>query len=764
MKKKAVLLGWLVFASIPLIAQVNFQKGTNVSAVSSSFGMGNDADSVRARGVPSLKEEGKNGEPKATLNFNQADIQSVIRSVSYFVKKDFLVEPNVHGTINLVSNGPVSRDEAYDILMAALRMQGFTVVEGPRLVKIMAEPNARGSVPVVGSLSHIPENQMVTKLIRLSNAPVSQVVQAVRSLTSSHGVLTTYPVANTIVVSDYKNNLEQILKVVNQLDQENQDLGRVFLRNYTAYDMLSLVQPFIDPKSQGVPVDIGQRVTAVADRDNNSIILYGGTSAYRKRVVKIIQSIDMKVAQSSYYHIVYLKYADANYLANTLRSVLSRSSLKGKETPSSPTGTHSFSPENKSLERRTARSSSLPPVKPTGASAGHSSSSLGEDTLVDSGGGPESVEPIVLPGITIAADESINALVVYAPQEVYRSIRSLIEQLDIRRAQLFIESLIVEVSSGLSNEIGIQFQNASGAPFFSTNFNQSRSIFDLSKNFSSIGSGLVVGLLKGTVSIGGMQILDLSVLANFLETQTKTNILSKPNILTLDNQEARIVVGDNVPFVTAEYQQTSSGGAPFRTFDRQDVGLTLSIRPQIMKDGVVKLDIYQEVSSVRPKAYTDSTAAGDIITSKRSIRSTVLVNDGQIVALGGLIEEKLTNEAQRVPFLGRIPILGALFRSNKRAHDKTNLIVFLRPVIIRDMDDMNPYTINRYNYLRVLQKEQGDESSRQVGMPFMKEPLLPPLSSAYQFKRLTQKHPDCDPEENYTLLFSSRRDCTRSFV
>ncbi|WP_092484564.1 type II secretion system secretin GspD [Candidatus Ichthyocystis hellenicum] len=684
--------------------------------------------------VSATKKQGK--VPTATLNFNNADLESVIRAVSYFVQKDFLLDSHVRGTINLISNGPVSREQAYDILLAALRMQGFAVVEGEKFVKVLLRPDARGEVKINGSLTGVSDDSIITKIIDLQNSSSNQVSRAVRPILSSRGIVSVYPDTNTIILSDYKDNIVQAEKVIKKLDTRGSRLDRVFLKNYTAYDMSVLVTPLIDPKATGLSVDPGQRVSVLPDRDSNSIIVYGGTKDYRKHIAGMIGAIDEKVNTSSNYHIVYLKYADANYLADTLRSVFSRSADKGARAAGSATASPPSNARFSEAAHGAFTSSqggklsrgNISSTSSVGAGAADSSS------IPAYNNGPESVDPVVFPGVTIAPDESINALVIYAPHEIYLAIRGLIEQLDVRRAQLFIESLIVEISSDHSGDVGFQFGSTpSKGAFAMTNFyNAGSAAIKDSSNITSLGAGLIVGLLRGIVTLpGGKKILDLTMLAKFLETQTHTNILSKPNLLTLDNQEAKIVVGQNVPFVTGQYAPSSGPNPqqPFQTIERQDVGLTLNIRPQIMKDGVVKLDIYQEVSSVQPKSSVDGTSsAADIVTSKRSIQSTVLVNDGQIVALGGLIEDKLQDSSRRVPFFGSIPILGALFRSDSRTHQKTNLIIFLRPIIIRSGKDMDPYTIDRYRYLRVLQEKEKFPNS--IGMPHMVAPLLPEITQA----------------------------------
>lgn len=337
----------------------------------------------------------------------------------------------------------------------------------------------------------------------------------------------------------------------------------------------------------------------------------------------------------------------------------------------------------------------------------------------------------------VIADQATNSLVISASDHVYNMLRAVIEKLDTRRAQVYVEALVVEVTAEKAAEFGIQWQdlgniNDSGVNFFGgTNFGARGSgtnIVDVAVNPASVGRGLNVGVVSGTVSIPGVgTITNLGMLARALEADTNANILSTPNLLTLDNEEAKIVIGQNVPFVTGQYAQTGSSttATPFQTIERRDVGLTLKVRPQVSEGGTVRMQIYQEISSLRPTS--TATRVADVITDKRSIESSVLVEDGRIIALGGLIQDTLQDAVDKVPLLGDIPVLGNLFRSETRNRQKTNLMVFLRPHVLRDANSGLELSESRYEYIRNRQAEH--QVQPHFALPRFQMGMLPELQS-----------------------------------
>jgi general secretion pathway protein D len=331
----------------------------------------------------------------------------------------------------------------------------------------------------------------------------------------------------------------------------------------------------------------------------------------------------------------------------------------------------------------------------------------------------------------VQAYPETNSIVIIAPDSVYNALRGVIDKLDARRAQVFVEALIVEIASTKAAEFGIQWQaipSGGGATNATTgigiqNFNNSpgSNIGQISRDPASLGQGLSLGLIRGTVTIGGVQILNLAALLRALEADSSANVLSTPTLLTLDNEEAKIQVGQNIPIVTGSFTLAGAGGGvvnPFQTFERRDIGVTLKIRPQITEGGVVKLALYQEVSSI----FNAQNPSG-IILNKRSLESQVLVDDGQMIVLGGLISDDVQTGTQAVPGLGRIPVLGALFRYDTRKREKINLMIFLRPVVVRDVPMTAGLTTDRYEIIRGIQG--GAQVPDRFPLPAMHGPQLP---------------------------------------
>jgi general secretion pathway protein D len=439
--------------------------------------------------------------------------------------------------------------------------------------------------------------------------------------------------------------------------------------------------------------DASQRFTLVADSRSNSLLLRTDSPARVMRVRDLVVKLDIAGTAPGNMHVVYLKNAEAAKIAQTLRSVVSGDTSAIAAAPSATTG-----------------------ATGTAGATGTFASSAGS-TPTGSG--------------IIQADVASNALIITAPDAVYNNLRAVVEMLDVRRAQIFVEALIAEVTSDKVAEFGVQWQALNGIGstgnqlIGGTNFGTSSgNILTTAANLGTVGQGLNVGIVNGTTTIPGTgTVLNMGALAKFLENDNNANILSTPNLLTLDNEEAKIIVGENVPFITGSYAQTGSTttASPFQTIERKDVGLTLRIKPTILEGGTVKLQVYQEVSSVN-----NLTNAAGIITNTRSLQSVVLVDEGQIVVLGGLIQDSVTQQEDKVPLLSSIPWLGNLFRHEIRQRTKTNLMIFIRPYVLRTATAPNMLTQDRYDYLRGEQKA-GQALSRTV-LPDMPAPTLPPLN------------------------------------
>jgi general secretion pathway protein D len=652
-----------------------------------------------------------------TLNFVNAEIESVIKAVSQITGKNFLLDPRVKGTINVVSGKPVPSALAYPLLLSALRMQGFAAVEYDGVTKIMPEAEAKTQAGPTRSGSGGPRgDQMLTKVFALQHESAVQLVPVLRPLIAPNNSINAYANNNTLVITDYANNLARLEKIIDALDTPFGEGPRVIpIRHASAIDLANTLNSLYGTASGPAAAgDISQRVSILADPRGNSLIVNSDNPGKIARIRVLIETLDQPTAAAGNIHVVYLKNADAATVARTLRSIV---------TGEAPSPLPSASLGGASTTGTTGT---------TGAAARTTTAPLQQSFSTTPAGA-------LTGGGFIQADTANNALIITAPEPVYNNLRRVVDMLDKRRAQVYVEALIVELTSDRAAEFGLQWHNLTGTGPSSarviggTNFSTGGSnIIGLIENIAKAGTtgslgispGLNLAVIAGTTA-GGVP--NLSVLARFLETNAKANILSTPNILTLDNEEARIVVGSNVPFITGQYAQTGGSltASPFQTYDRKDVGLTLRIRPQISEGGIVRMQIFQEASSIQ--GTTLSNPAGPV-TNKRSIESTVVVDDGGIVVIGGLIEDSWAMGEDKVPVLGDIPVLGAMFRYETRKRTKTNLMVFLRPQIIRDAAGYQGVTADRYDYVIGEQQKSADDARLMPGEPPV--PTLPPRSEA----------------------------------
>src|SRR5690606_1354646 len=463
----------------------------------------------------------------------------------------------------------------------------------------------------------------------------------------------------------------------------------------------------------GAQVDAGQRATVLAEPRTNSIMIRAASPAKLNLAKSLIARLDQPSARPGNVNVVYLRNAEAVKLAQTLRGVLGGEGGGGASgplstSPAQPTQMPQGSALQPGQGGAQAQTAATSPLQPSSTAA----------VTVNAG------------GAIIAADPATNSLIITAPEPVYRNLRAVIDKLDARRAQVFIESLILEISAEKAAELGVQWQFL-GSPQGSTRViggthrparGSGATILDVASNIGTVGTGLNLGVVRGTINVPGVgEILTLGFLARALESGANANILATPNLLTLDNEEARIIIGQNVPFITGQFTATGTAGAavnPFQTIERKDVGTTLRVKPQVSESGTVKLQIFQEVSSVQ-----STTLSAGIITNRRAIESNVLVDDGQIIVLGGLIEERIEGNEDKVPGLGDVPVVGQLFRYDSRRRVKANLPVFLRPVIVRDGSDAHGITADRYDYIRGLRGDSALPSH--WALPDMKPEALP---------------------------------------
>jgi general secretion pathway protein D len=669
----------------------------------------------------------RRGEP-ITLNFVNADIEAVARTMATITGRNVVVDPRVKGTITLSTERPVAPQVAYNQFLSALRLQGFTVVESAGLDKVVPEADAKlqgGTVAISesGSAAAPSGNAIVTQIFRLSFENANNLVPVLRPLISPNNTINVNPGNNSLVITDYADNLRRLARIIAAMDVSNAtDVEIIPLKHALAVDLAPLVQRLIDSGSAAAAPaaatagqsDTSFKTTLIAEPRSNALILRAANPARVSLVKSLVDKLDQPTAGANgpagNIYVVYLKNADATKLATTLRAAMS-GEARGGATPSTTGATGNLA---------------LPTGGMTATSSGIGSAA-GQPSLSANSNQPST-------GGQIQADPSTNSLIITAPEPQYRQLRAVIDQLDGRRAQVLVESLIVEVNAEKAAQFGIQWQGALGNK-------DSTNIGLLGTNFATNSTANIINLALGAAS-GNVRpsqggnfgiahktngVYVLGFLANFLQTNGDGNVLSTPNLLTLDNEEAKIVIGENVPFVTGSYtNNNSNNGAvnPFTTVERKDVGLTLKVRPQISENGTVKMVIFQETSSV--KVGTELASNGPT-TTKRSIESTVLVDDGNIVVIGGLLQDQYTGNQDKVPVLGDVPVFGNLFKSEARKRAKTNLMVFLRPVVVRDARESDALSADRYDLMRNIQQQTQPVQS--IAIPVNEAPVLAPLGA-----------------------------------
>lgn len=644
---------------------------------------------VCALALAPLAAQAQAGGDAVVLNFVNADIPSVIKAVGELTGRNFVIDPRVKGTVIITSAKPVPRDQVYPILLAALRMQGFSAIESRGVVKIVPEAEAKHNFSVTrGKELRESGDRIVTQVYPLVYESAAQMMPVLRPLIGPNNAISVLPNSNTLVITDYADNVRRLNAIIAAVDQPTaNDTALIKLNHVSAVDVAqSLGRLMAEGTAAGAQAGApGSRLAIVPDVRSNSLLVRSDNPARIQMLRGLVAGLDVPGAAGGNIHVVYLRNAEAVKLAETLRGILSG------VAPSSSIGSATLT--------TTGTASAAGPVS---GAAGNS---------------------------MVLADPATNSLVISAPDMTYNALRAVIDKLDARRAQVFVEALVVEITAEKAAEFGIQWQdlrnlNDSGTNFIGgTNFGArgtGTNIIDAATNLSTLGSGLNIGVVSGKINIPGVgEVLNLGALARALESDANANILSTPNLVMLDNEEAKIVIGQNVPFVTGSYTTTTTP-SPFQTIERRDVGLTLRVRPQVSEGGSVKLQIYQEISSLRP-----TTTASDVITDKRSIESTVLVDDGRILVLGGLIQDTMQDGIDKVPLLGDIPLFGHLFKSETRKRMKTNLMVFLRPYVLRDTAAADGVTSERYDFIR--QKQAEFRMQPHFALPDMQMAPLPVL-------------------------------------
>jgi len=606
-----------------------------------------------------------------TPNYKDADIRQVIEAVGAVTGKNFVLDPRVKAQVTMLSTAPMSPDAFYEAFLSILQVYGFVAVPAGNVIKILPDANAR-QLPGSEDRRTNRVDDIITQVIPVKNVAAAQLVPILRPLIPQYGHLAAHPASNMLIISDRAANVARVLRIIRRIDQAgDEDFEVLRLEHASASEIVRIITTL----SQGARADGGAapKITVVADERTNSILI-SGDKTERLRIRTLITHLDTPLEEGGDTRVRYLRYSDAADLAEKLQTQYQKTAATDQKSPKTS-------------------------------------------------------------DISIWADEATNALIITAAPKTMRSMMSVIDKLDIRRLQVLVEAVIVEVLSDKTADLGITWaigdanlQNAVGATNFpsltngiagvgsSLNTNSGTGTTTTVDPASLLGEGITLGV--GRVARTGTSIV---ALIEALEGDVDTNIMSTPVIVTMDNEEAEIKVGQEVPFVTGNFTGTGSSGSvvnPFQTIQRQQVGLSLKITPQINEGDAVRLKIAQEISSV-----TDSTQAVDLITSNRTFTTSVIVEDGGILVLGGLIQEDLREKEQRVPVLGSIPILGALFRATRTQKVKTNLMVFIKPTILRDSQQAAFETNAKYNYIRNLQLTRDPKDV--ALMPDETRPVLP---------------------------------------
>jgi general secretion pathway protein D len=612
-----------------------------------------------------------------TVNLKDTDIQEFIKFVADVTGTTMVVDPNVKGKVRVISSKPVSQAELYDLFLSILDVQGYTAVRSGQVIRIVPSKDARSSpVPIMEDQAAIGNDEYVTQVIRLDNISAAKLIPVLRPLVPQQAHMAAYAPSNAIIISDIRSNIGRIVDIIERMDRSAIQTTEIIRLKYgVAEDVVSMLNT-LEKSRQGEGADADKEAVLVADKRTNSVVVTADELSV-DRIRKLVAYLDTPLEQSGNVRVIYLEYADATEIAEVLTRVMQNISR---------------------LEE-----------------GGSKRAGSGEST--------------------IEADEGTNSLIITADTDEMAALEAVIARLDIRRAQVLIEAIIVEMTVTEGQDLGLQWLFANDNGVYGSNITtdeaRRQSLVQLggalvpddgSENIGTREVATSLATIPGTTLGWGVvdESLTMTVILNALETQGNNNILSTPSLLTLDNEEAYITVGSEVPFVTGSYTNTGVGNGasnPFQTIERESVGVTLKVTPQINEGNAVVMDIVQEVSTLAP-----SLIASDLITNERKIETMVLANDGSIVVLGGLVSDEIQDDSQGVPVLSSIPLLGRLFRSDSVTVTKQNLLVFIRPTIIRDDEDLAGATAEKYRYIRDQQMER-----RERGLMFLDDGNLPVL-------------------------------------
>jgi len=613
-----------------------------------------------------------------TPNYKEADIRQIVEAVGEVTQRNFIIDPRVNAKVTMLSSSPMTPEAFYEAFLSILQVHGYIAVPSGDLIKIVPDATARQYAGPLGTTGAAGADDIVTQVLQVQNVGAAQLVPILRPLIPQYGHLAAHPGSNMLIISDRAANVNRMINIIRRIDQSNdEDVEVVRLEHASAAEIVRIMTALTQqPRADGVPVT----TSLVADARTNSVLI-GGDKSERLRLRALIAHLDTPLEDGGDTQVRYLRYADSEELATKLQQ--------------------HFSAQIQAT---------------AGQAAGATSTN----------------------SVSVWADTQTNAIVINAPPKMMRSLMQIVDKLDIRLDQVLVEAIIVEVIADKTAELGVTWaivDDSANTPVGATNFPDfGPGVVQIGGAAGSGGQVDPTGLLGEGITVGLGRITDAGVsfasIIRALNGDADTNIISTPSIVTLDNEEATLNVGQEVPFVTGSYSNTggNTGGSvnPFQTIQRQQIGVKLAITPQINEGDSMLLTISQEISSIAQSA----AGAVDLITNQRIIETKVIVDDGEILVLGGLLEDVLRESDQRVPVLGRIPILGNLFRSRKTDKVKTNLLVFIRPTILRDAAQTALETNSKYNYIRNIQ--QGNQGSGISLMPRTDRPVLPPIDERQQ--------------------------------
>lgn len=632
------------------------------------------------------------------INLRDADLTAFINEVADITGKNFAVDPRVRGNVTVISNKPLNKAEVYDLFLGVLNVNGVVAIPSGNTIKLVPDSNVKSSGIPFDAKQRATGDQIVTRVIWLENTNPNDLIPALRPLMPQFAHLSAVAGTNALIVSDRANNIYQLETIVRNLDGTGQnDIESVALQSSQAEEMIGLLESM---SSTGAARDLkGSRIRIIADNRTNRIILKGDM-ATRKRIRQMIEMLDVPAADRlGGLKVFRLKYASAKNLAEILQGLITGQSVASSANSNNTSSNANTSSNNMGNNSSTnSNGSSASTISTPSINLGSGSNNTNQNSITSFNAN----------GVSIIADDSQNALVVKADPQLMREIESAIQQLDIRRQQVLIEAAIIEVEGTDADQLGVQWalgDLSSGVGLINFS-NVGSSIAELAAGYVAGGAlGAAANLGTGTSLVLGdyREGADGSrklygALIQALKSKTKSNLLSTPSIVTMDNEEAYIVVGQNVPFVTGSVATTTAGINPYTTVERKDVGVTLKVVPHIGENGTVRLEVEQEVSAVQPKG-----EAQDLITSKRAIKTSILAEHGQTIVLGGLISDNSIHSRQSVPGLGSIPGIGRLFRADAKSNEKRNLLVFIHPTIVGDSKDVRRLSQQRYSQLYSLQ-------------------------------------------------------------